>query len=233
MAGWPSSKIAGSVSIPDFNPNNAPKGAILKEEPADPANAARLRKFIKDPALLVLFRKFLSESRCENDLSFWIDVEDFKAEFEIASASSVPVPEFPDLPPVEGSSATPLELPPPPPRPHESLGNRPFLIYNTYFTPAGNHQLSINIGNDLQEELKRTLEQCVEYLTNKILLNEADALDLGTGDGTTLGIDQLAIIVWLFTRIQNRVFCTLADEQIPKVSYQLMMSVPITISLGT
>lgn len=215
MAGWPYSKIASAALLPNFHASNVPDVRPLNEEPADPANAARLRKFIKDPALRLLFRQFLSESRCENDLSFWIDVEDFKTEFEIASASSSP-PVL-DLPPVEGSSATPLEPPPPPARPHESLGNRPFLIYNTYFTPAGNCQLSVSIGNDLQEELKRTLEQCVEYLTNKILLNEADALGAGAGDESTLGIDQLAIIVWLFGRIQNRVFCTLADEQIPKV----------------
>ncbi|KJA23773.1 hypothetical protein HYPSUDRAFT_39616 [Hypholoma sublateritium FD-334 SS-4] len=214
VAGWLHSKAARAALLPDFNASNVPDATPLKEEPEDPVNAARLRKFIKDPALRVLFRQFLSESRCENDLSFWIDVEDFKTEFEIASALSSPP--ILDLPPVEGSSATPLEPPPPPTRPHESLGNRPFLIYNTYFTPAGNCQLSVNIGNDLQEELKRTLEQCVENLTNKILLNEAAALSAAAGDETTLGIDQLAIIAWLFGRIQNRVFCTLADEQIPK-----------------
>lgn len=122
----------------------------------------------------------------------------------------------PDLPPVEGSSNMPVDSPPQPERPHDVLANRPFLIFNTYLAPSGKYQLSFNVGKDLLEEMKSSLEQCVEHLTNQILITEpGDPF----ADPATLDIDQLSIIVWLYECIQNRVFCVMADEYVPKVCY--------------
>lgn len=220
VAGWSDNKDSSIDFIPDLalDTHNAPRvlEESVREEPVNKANAARLERSIKDPAWLILFREFLREQRCEYDLSFWLDVEDFKTEFEVAQIAAVASKTPENLPPIEGTSSTPLEPLLEPERPHEVLGNRPFLIYNTYLVPSSNCQLSFNIGTDLKEELQRALEHCVEHLTSQILITESS--DPGATGSTALDIDQLAIIVWLYERVQNRVFCVLADDYIPRVS---------------
>lgn len=215
LAGWPGKRIPSMVFVADLLatiPGADQDAEPPSEEPVNAEDAERLRTFIKDPSLLVLFRQFLSEKRREHDLSFWIDVEDFKVTFEkVAKAMRSPPP-----PPVAGSSKTPMEPLPPPDRPHESLGNIPFLIYNTYLAPSSECKISINIGSELREELQRSLEHCIEYLTNKVSATTID--EFAPGDSTTLEIDQLEILIWLYDRIQTRIFSALAKHAVPRVS---------------
>ncbi|PUU78697.1 regulator of G protein signaling domain-domain-containing protein [Tuber borchii] len=44
-------------------------------------NTTRLTAILNDAALRLLFREFLRETVCEENLSFWLDVEDFKHNF--------------------------------------------------------------------------------------------------------------------------------------------------------
>ncbi|KLJ07736.1 hypothetical protein EMPG_16791 [Blastomyces silverae] len=45
------------------------------------SNNARLNNILQDPALRLLFREFLRDSLCEENLSFYIDVSDFTANY--------------------------------------------------------------------------------------------------------------------------------------------------------
>ncbi|KAF3942165.1 hypothetical protein ABW19_dt0208021 [Dactylella cylindrospora] len=45
-------------------------------------NTTRLSSILSDPALRLLFREFLRETLCEENLSFWIDVQDFQLQFK-------------------------------------------------------------------------------------------------------------------------------------------------------
>lgn len=187
-----------------------------EEQQDDLANAERLRSIIQDTTVLTLFRHFLREKHGENDLAFWIEVQDFKTKLaQIAKVTARPA-----SPPVAGSSRTPMELSPPSERPYESLGNVPFMIYNKYMSPSSECRLSVSIDSGLQEELQASLENCIECLTKRA--SETDAGDIGSGNSTSLDVDQLEILVWLYDRIQARVFDKLANRLVPKVRLSVM-----------
>jgi hypothetical protein len=51
-----------------------------------------LKHILDEPALRSLFREYLRANYCEENLSFWLDVQDFKRRFATtSSAIAVPV----------------------------------------------------------------------------------------------------------------------------------------------
>lgn len=54
---------------------------------AKDSHAARLRQVLDEPALRSLFREFLRANFCEENLSFWLDVQDFKRRFNTTSSA--------------------------------------------------------------------------------------------------------------------------------------------------
>jgi len=48
-------------------------------------NTTRLTLILNDPALRLLFREFLRETLCEENLSFWLDVREFGLTFRALS----------------------------------------------------------------------------------------------------------------------------------------------------
>lgn len=51
------------------------------------SHTARLKQILDEPALRSLFREFLRANFCEENLSFWLDVEDFKRRFHTTSSA--------------------------------------------------------------------------------------------------------------------------------------------------
>ena len=51
------------------------------------SHAARLRYILDDTALQTLFRQFLRDNYCEENLSFWLDVQEFKRKFNTTSSA--------------------------------------------------------------------------------------------------------------------------------------------------
>jgi hypothetical protein len=68
---------AGSV-----NPSAGDKESHLKD-----SHTARLKQILEEPALRSLFREFLRANFCEENLSFWLDVQDFKRRFNTTSSA--------------------------------------------------------------------------------------------------------------------------------------------------
>ncbi|KAF7964524.1 hypothetical protein HWV62_6162 [Athelia sp. TMB] len=56
------------------------------------SNADRLRYILEEPQLRALFREFLKANICEENLSFWLDVKDFKRKFNITSSATALTP---------------------------------------------------------------------------------------------------------------------------------------------
>lgn len=54
---------------------------------AKDSNTKRLRNILEEPALRSLFRDFLRQNFCEENLSFWLDVQDFKRRFHTTSSA--------------------------------------------------------------------------------------------------------------------------------------------------
>ncbi|UZJ52436.1 hypothetical protein CBS101457_001756 [Exobasidium rhododendri] len=51
------------------------------------SNTNRLKQILEEPALRSLFRDFLKQNFCEENLSFWLDVQDFKRRFHTTSSA--------------------------------------------------------------------------------------------------------------------------------------------------
>jgi hypothetical protein len=52
------------------------------------SNANRMTAIIRDPALRLLFREFLRDTHCEENLAFYLDVKEFLNTYKIAKSSS-------------------------------------------------------------------------------------------------------------------------------------------------
>ncbi|TID13783.1 Developmental regulator flbA [Venturia nashicola] len=77
VAGWiPSAKTSnGDVSV---------NGRIREPGTARDSNTNRMTIVIGDPALRLLFREFLRDTHCEENLAFYLDVRDFLANYHAA-----------------------------------------------------------------------------------------------------------------------------------------------------
>lgn len=51
------------------------------------SHTAKLKQILEEPALRSLFREFLRSNFCEENLSFWLDVQDFKRRFNTTSSA--------------------------------------------------------------------------------------------------------------------------------------------------
>ncbi|SPO39399.1 probable Regulator of G-Protein Signaling Protein [Pseudozyma flocculosa] len=159
------------------------------------SNTNRLKNILEEPALRLLFREFLRQNFCEENLSFWLDVQDFKRRFHTtSSAMAVRGPAGPaengaashktgmgrklgrTLTGALSGAAGEKDKDAPMPgytameRHQQDLVSMAFVIFNTYLAPASPSEL--NIEHNLRAEL-------VVYM-NKILA-EAKAAGALTG----------------------------------------------------
>jgi GTPase-activating protein SST2 len=135
---------------------NASYEAVEKKSSKE-SNTDRLRYILEEPALRSLFREFLRGNFCEENLSFWIDVQDFRRKFNVTSSAVASSASRSNARSTPGQAA--ME------RHHESLINTAFVIYNTYLAPSS--QCELNIDHGLRNELAKYLEDVVTSLTGK------------------------------------------------------------------
>ncbi|KAF9268304.1 hypothetical protein L218DRAFT_918833 [Marasmius fiardii PR-910] len=166
------------------------------------SNTERLRYILEEPSLRSLFREFLRNNFCEENLSFWLDVQDFKRKFNITSSAVAVNP-----PPRAGSRATPGQAAME--RHHESLINTAFVIYNTYLAPSS--QCELNIDHGLRNELVKYLEDVVTNLTGKAFQGRVEPEQASAFNAT-----QLQTMIRLYERIQVHVFRLMATDSVPK-----------------
>lgn len=171
---------------------------------AKESNTDRLRYILEEPALRSLFREFLRGNFCEENLSFWLDVQDFRRKFNITSSAVA----------ATGSSNGPRARNTPGQvameRHHESLINTAFVIYNTYLAPSS--QCELNIDHGLRNELAKYLEDVVTSLTGKAFQGRVEPEQANAFNAT-----QLQTMIRLYERIQTHVFRLMATDSVPKV----------------
>lgn len=187
------------------------------------SNTNRLKQILEEPALRSLFRDFLKQNFCEENLSFWLDVQDFKRRFHTTS-SAVAVRSSVDNNSgkgdshskgggvvgavrklggggSKGSNSTSTSTPTANSslsameRHQQDLIAMAFVIYNTYLAPASVCEL--NIEHQLRSEL-------VGYMS-KILteakgpdgegLNHVNAKDLDRDVGGSNGLEERRLAV--------------------------------------
>jgi hypothetical protein len=79
VAGWiPSTKAS----------TNGTEAPARRPEGTRDSNANRMTVIIRDPALRLLFREFLRDTHCEENLAFYLDVREFLTAYNTAKRSS-------------------------------------------------------------------------------------------------------------------------------------------------
>src|SRR5215469_12572079 len=82
-------RIAGWLASPKGSVNGDALDRRRDGNPRD-SNANRMTIIINDPALRLLFREFLRDTHCEENLSFYFDVKEFLGTYQSAKKSSSP-----------------------------------------------------------------------------------------------------------------------------------------------
>ena len=96
---------------------------------------------------------------CEENLSFWLEVEDFKRKFSITS-SAIAGSQNPRIPGKNTPGRAAME------RHHDSLIQMAFTIYNTYLAPSS--QCELNIDHGLRRELVTYLSKVMTGITGQV-----------------------------------------------------------------
>ncbi|KXT08202.1 hypothetical protein AC579_3313 [Pseudocercospora musae] len=146
VAGWitsPNGTVNGEATVAQ----RAPQGAVRD------SNVNRMTIIIRDPALRLLFREYLRETHCEENLAFYVEVKAFLNEYQRAK---------------RGSS---------PPRPdviRETLASA-YSLYNAFLAPGSPCELNIdhNLRNALAGRMTRAVgedEQMIQSLDEVAVL---------------------------------------------------------------
>ncbi|EME84236.1 uncharacterized protein MYCFIDRAFT_152497 [Pseudocercospora fijiensis CIRAD86] len=146
VAGWitsPNGTVNGEATVSQ----RAPQGAVRD------SNTNRMTIILRDPALRLLFREYLRETHCEENLAFYVEVKAFLDEHQRAK---------------RGSS---------PPRPdviRETLASA-YSLYNAFLAPGSPCELNIdhNLRNALAGRMTRAVgedEQMIQSLDEVAVL---------------------------------------------------------------
>jgi len=165
------------------------------------SNAERLQHILNEPSLRSLFREFLRSNFCEENLSFWLDVQDFKKKFSTTSSSNSAAA----LQRTGRSPQTQVAME----RHHDQLITAAFTIYNTYIAPSSPSEL--NIDHALRNEFVGYLTDIVTGLSGKGFKGYLDPEQARTVNAT-----QLQQMIRLYERIQAHVFRLMATDSVPK-----------------
>ncbi|CAE6535111.1 unnamed protein product [Rhizoctonia solani] len=177
------------------------------------SHAERLKRVLEEPALRALFREFLRGNFCEENLSFWLEVQDLKRRFtttSTAAAASHPLHGASSPTSRPGSAKTPTPGQQAMEKHHEALVQFTFLIYNTYLAPQS--QCELNIDHALRNEL-------YAYVDDIILDNgfpRAGPGNIGPKEAASFNATQLQNLIRLYERIQLHVFRLMATDSLPK-----------------
>ncbi|KZP13062.1 hypothetical protein FIBSPDRAFT_835524 [Athelia psychrophila] len=163
------------------------------------SNTDRLRYILEEPQLRSLFRDFLRANFCEENLSFWLDVKDFKRKFNITSSATA-------LAPSSRGRGTPGQAAME--KHHESLIHTAFVIYNKYLATSSQNELNIDHG--LRNELAGYLNGVMTTLTGRKFTGTVNPED------AHFNATQLQTMIRLYERIQVHVFRLMATDSVPK-----------------
>ncbi|KAL7408870.1 regulator of G protein signaling domain-containing protein [Mrakia frigida] len=190
---------------------NASTSSVLKD-----SNAAKLHRILEEPALRSLFRQHMRENFCEENLSFWLDVEDLKRRY--ASSSSAGVSEG-----GRGGAGMLGQLE----KHQQELMDLALILYTTYLAPSSPSE--INVHSTLRNEVISYLSAVIASETGgssasrngQLQQPTRGALALLPRGATTTSArvnqaTQLQIIVGLYERAQRYIFKGMSTDSVPK-----------------
>ncbi|KAI7346699.1 Developmental regulator [Hortaea werneckii] len=137
IAGWVTSPN-GSVHGDGTASRVVPNGVVRD------SNTTRMTVIIRDPALRLLFREYLRETHCEENLAFYVEVRSFLAEYERAKRDT-PSPRLDII--------------------RETLASA-YSLYNAFLAPGSPCELNIdhNLRNALAGRMTRAVGEDEQML---------------------------------------------------------------------
>jgi hypothetical protein len=131
------------------SPNGSVNGEATVQQRAPPgvsrdSNTNRMTVIVRDPALRLLFREYLSETHCEENLAFYVEVKAFLSEYERAKRNGSP----PKLDLIR-----------------ETLASA-YSLYNAFLAPGSPCELNIdhNLRNALASRMTRAVGEDEQML---------------------------------------------------------------------
>jgi hypothetical protein len=189
------------------------------------SHTARLKNILDEPALRSLFREFLRTNFCEENLSFWLDVQDFKRRFNTTSSAVATLGVGKSV----GAGHQAME------KHQQDLISMAFVIYNSeagdsifqqlltstaYLAPASPCEL--NIDHNLRAEL-------ISYMNEIIAQKTAAKTKRDPVDASQLQSGQLQTMLKLYERIRTYIFRLMATDSVPKVGSPVINVILLTI----
>ncbi|CAE6411834.1 unnamed protein product [Rhizoctonia solani] len=177
------------------------------------SSAERLKRVLEEPALRALFREFLRGNFCEENLSFWLEVQDLKRRFtttSTAAAASHPLHGATSPTSRPGTAKMPTPGQQAMEKHHEALVQFTFLIYNTYLAPQSHCEL--NIDHALRNELYAYVE---DVFTDNGFSRSGPG-SVGPKEAASFNATQLQNLIKLYERIQLHVFRLMATDSLSK-----------------
>lgn len=141
VAGWITSPN-GSVNSDATAQQGVPAGV------ARDSNTNRMTVIVRDPALRLLFREYLRETHCEENLAFYVEVKAFLADYELSKRNASSPPKLDVI--------------------RETLASA-YSLYNAFLAPGSPCELNIdhNLRNALASRMTKAVgedEQMVQSL---------------------------------------------------------------------
>ncbi len=138
-------RVAGWITSPNGDVNG--DATAQQRVPAGisrDSNTNRMTVIVRDPALRLLFREYLRETHCEENLAFYVEVKSFLTEYDRAKRS--------DSPPKQDLI-------------RETLASA-YSLYNAFLAPGSPNELNIdhNLRNALASRMTRAVGEDAEML---------------------------------------------------------------------
>lgn len=147
-------RVAGWITSPNGSVNGeATAQQRIPQGVSRDSNTNRMTVIVRDPALRLLFREYLRETHCEENLAFYVEVKAFLAEYDRAKRN--------DSPPK-------IDLI------RETLASA-YSLYNAFLAPGSPCELNIdhNLRNALASRMTRAVGEDEQMLHS---LDEVAAL---------------------------------------------------------
>jgi hypothetical protein len=157
-------RIAGWVRSPNGSINGEPVVVKLPPGVARDSNTTRMSQIIHDPAQRLVFREFLQETHCEENLTFYLEVRSFLLDYNSAKRS-VPAPRLDLIRETLASAYSKLISPV---SCLQTEANLCSGLYNAFLAPGSPCELNIdhNLRNALASRMTRAVGEDTEMITS-------------------------------------------------------------------
>ncbi|EFP86019.2 hypothetical protein PGT21_016027 [Puccinia graminis f. sp. tritici] len=167
------------------------------------SSSARLKAILGEPALRSLFRDFLRSHICEENLHYWIDVQEFRRRFATSSTAVGIGTAQNSKKKSSSSAATAME------QHQEKLVSTALLIFNTYLAPGSPSEL--NIDHNLRADVISYMSRAVDEAKGT-----PNSPDPSEGSVPALRATQVQALLRHYERIADHIYRLMATDQVPK-----------------